>query len=82
MSKSASINTGRGGIIVESETQRQAPRGGESARAEMQIGLGVGTGQVAPREALEGNGSCGGGSETARRQALEEGARERFAIGD
>lgn len=67
---------------MESETQRQAPRGGESARTGMRIGLGVETGQIAPREALEGNGRCGGGSETARRQALEEGARERFAIGD
>ena len=67
---------------MDSETQRQVPRGGECARAEMQIGLGVEAGQVAPREALEGNGRCGGGCETARRQALEEGASVGFVIGD
>lgn len=82
MSKSASINTGRGGIVVDSETQRQVPGGGECARAEMQIGLGFEAGQAAPREALECNGICGGGCETARRQALEEGASAGFAIGD
>lgn len=67
---------------MDSETQRQAPGGGECARAEKQIDLGFEAGQVVPREALEDNGRCGGGLETARRQALEEDASVGFVIRD
>lgn len=33
LSKSASARVGMGGIVVDSELQRQAPRGGESSRS-------------------------------------------------
>lgn len=78
MSKSASVSSGRGGIILESEVQRQALREGESGRSEMQVGGGIATGERAPRQALAGNSRCGGGGETAQRQALGEGAGVSF----
>lgn len=55
MSKSASVGVGRGVIVVNSEAQRQAPRGREN-ETEMQIG-----GEGAQRQAL-GDEAMGRGS--------------------
>lgn len=77
MSKSASVSLGRGGIMIDSEAQRQAPRGEENGDV-IQFGAGVADGERARGQGLVDEAKVLGGGEKSRRSALGEGASVGF----